>query len=104
MFTVYYNCNAKCVVLTPNYDKGTFTGITWQCIEFARRWLLNQMGVVYGDVDTAADIWKLDFVTRVADKQTFPFESSINASMTAPQVGDLLIYAKEFLNTRYHTN
>lgn len=97
--TAYSNCNAQCVVRSPNYDQGTYTGIKWQCVEFARRWLLTQTGVVYGDVDTASDIWKLTTVTRPADNHTLPFETYTNGSHTAPQVGDLLIYAKEFLNT-----
>ncbi len=97
--TAYSNCNAKCVILEPNREKDTYTGLKWQCVEFARRWLLNQTGVVYGDVDTAADIWKLHTVTRVSDGTPLPFESHLNGAPTVPQVGDLLIYAKEYLNT-----
>lgn len=95
----YSNCNAKCVIFEPNKEKGTYTGIKWQCVEFARRWLLNQTGTVYGDVDTAADIWKLNTVTRISNSTPLPFDSYPNGATTVPQVGDLLIYAKEYLNT-----
>jgi glutathionylspermidine amidase/synthetase len=98
--TAYSNCNAKCVVVSPNKENGTYTGIKWQCVEFARRWLLDNQGVVYGDVDTAADIWnKIQSVTRVADNRQFPLQPYLNGSPEPPQVGDLLIYAKEYLNT-----
>ena len=98
--TAYSNCNADCVIFTPNIEDGTYTGIKWQCVEFARRWLLDNMGVVYGDVDTASDIWnKIEFVTRVADHHSIPLRAFENGSLEAPRVGDLLIYAKEYLNT-----
>lgn len=96
----YSNCNAKCVVFAPNKENDVYTGIRWQCVEFARRWLLDNKGVVYGDVDTAADIWtKIEVVTRVSDGRQFPLQPHLNGSPEPPQVGDLLIYAKEYLNT-----
>ena len=99
----YSNCNAGCVVFSPNFfpDKksGTYTGIKWQCVEYARRWLLINKGVVYGDVDIAADIWGLDFVTRVKDKTKFKLLSFVNGDTNQPKVGDLLIYAKAYLKT-----
>ena len=96
----YSNCNAQCVVREPYYRKGTYTGIKWQCVEFARRWLLTNQGVVYGDVDIAADIWdKITVVTRVADGKKLELESYPNGSTQAPQKGDLLIYAQAYLHT-----
>jgi len=99
----YSNCNAGCVVFSPNFypDKkhGTYTGIKWQCVEYARRWLLINKGVVYGDVDIAADIWGLDFVTRVKDKTNFKLLGFANGDSSPPKVGDLLIYAKAYLKT-----
>ena len=96
----YSNCNAQCVVQEPYYQQGTYTGIKWQCVEFARRWLLTNQGVVYGDVDIATDIWdKITLVTRVADGKKLKLESYQNGSTQAPQVGDLLIYAQAYLHT-----
>lgn len=95
----YSNCNANCVVFSPNLATGTYTGIKWQCVEYARRWLLVNKGVVYGDVDIAADIWALDYVTRVKDKTKLMMSSYVNGNETKPEVGDLLIYAKAYLKT-----
>ena len=95
----YSNCNASCVVFSPNKIDGTFTGIQWQCVEYARRWLLINKGVVYGDVDIAADIWGLDVVTRVKDKTELKMLTYPNGNEKQPEVGDLLIYAKAYLKT-----
>lgn len=95
----YSNCNAGCVVMAPNKENGTYTGIKWQCVEYARRWLLVNKGVVYGDVDVAADIWGLDSVTRVKDKTEIKMISYPNGNEKPPEVGDLLIYAKAYLKT-----
>ena len=95
----YSNCNAGCVVFSPNKVDGTYTGIKWQCVEYARRWLLKNKGVVYGDVDIAADIWGLDTVTRVKDKTKFKMLTYPNGNEKKPEVGDLLIYAKAYLKT-----
>jgi len=96
----YSNCQSDCVNPQSNHWKGTYTGIKWQCVEYARRWLLVKKGAVYGDVDVAADIWnKIDHLTQVATNRTIPLESYLNGSEQAPQVGDLLIYARAFHDT-----
>lgn len=96
----FSNCNSRCVIYEPNYLEGTYTGIKWQCVEYARRWLLVNRNAVYGDVDIAADIWdKIDHLTEIATNKKLPLESHLNGSKQPPQVGDLLVYAKEFHNT-----
>jgi glutathionylspermidine amidase/synthetase len=96
----FSNCNAGCLVREPNTWQGTFTGIKWQCVEFARRWLLVNRGVVFGDVGYAIDIWNsIEHYTRVADGVALPVSSHLNGSDVAPQVGDLLVYAKVLFGT-----
>ncbi len=96
----YSNCQSGCVIFEPNKWKGTYTGIKWQCVEYARRWLLVNTGAVYGDVDIAADIWdKIDHLTTVNSGKSIPLESRLNGSTQPPEVGDLLIYAKAFNGT-----
>ena len=93
--TAYSNCASGCVVFQPNHHEGTYTGIKWQCVEYARRWLLANKGVVYGDVDYAIDIWdKIDHYRHVATDRKIPVSNFPNGSGMPPQVGDLLIYAK----------
>ncbi len=96
----YSNCNAACVVFEPSKVNGTYTGIKWQCVEYARRWLLVHDGVVYGDVDVAADLWnKVDHVSSVPAGKESRLETFVNGSASAPQAGDLLIYGREYLGT-----
>jgi CHAP domain len=96
----YSNCSAGCVVFVPNTEQGVYTGIRWQCVEFARRWLLQHQGAVYGDVDVAADIWdRIDHLDRIADRQALPLTAYPNGSRQAPAVGDLLVYARAYLGT-----
>jgi glutathionylspermidine amidase/synthetase len=96
----YSNCSNGCVIFEPNKYDGTYTGIKWQCVEFARRWLLANHGVVYGDVDYAIDIWdKIKFYTYVSNQEKLPVSSQVNGSKQPPVVGDLFIYAKVLLGT-----
>ena len=95
----YSNCNSDCVIFEPNHLHKVYTGIKWQCVEYARRWLLNEQGVVFGDVDIAADIWEIADVNNPHSKQSLKFDSIVNGAATLPQRGDLLIYGKEYLGT-----
>lgn len=96
----YSNCSSKCVIFDPNKVKGTYTGIKWQCVEYARRWLLVNKGAVYGDVDIASDIWdKITFLTEVKTKKKIPLKSYLNGAKQSPKIGDMLIYARAFNET-----
>ncbi|MGD2053656.1 MAG: CHAP domain-containing protein [Gammaproteobacteria bacterium] len=96
----YSNCRPECKSYVPNKWKGTFTGVKWQCVEYARRWLLINKGAVYGEVDTAADIWnKVDHLTHVATRTKLPLEAHVNGAKIPPQPGDLLVYARAFYDT-----
>ena len=57
------------------------TGMKWQCVEFARRWLLKVKNIELPQVDFAYELWKLGERT------------------TTPLPGNLLIYSKEYLGT-----
>lgn len=96
----YSNCQSECVTYHPNRLNGVYTGVKWQCVEFARRWLLVNRNAVYGEVEVAVDIWnKINHITHVATQKKIPLESRLNGSTQAPQVGDLLIYAEVFHET-----
>jgi hypothetical protein len=96
----YSNCRSGCVNPEHNTLKHTYTGIKWQCVEYARRWLLANKGAVYGDVNTAADIWnEINYLTDVSSNRSLPLESRANGSANPPQTGDLLVYASAFHGT-----
>ena len=95
----FSNCQSSCVVFDPNQENGIYSGIKWQCVEFTRRWLIRNRGLTFGDVDVAADMWKLNSLTRLSDLSLVPLETFVNGAKTAPKRGDLIIYAKEYLGT-----
>ena len=88
--TSYATGEAACVVC-----RGVRLGIIAQCVEFARRWLYVNKGVVFSDVRAAADIWSCHFVTDVeVPGMRHPFQNIPNGSYVLPQMGDLIIYDK----------
>ena len=76
-----------------HYVHGIFTGYRWQCVEFARRWLLLRKTCTFRSVRTAADVWhKLSQIERVTDGKQFPLILRPNGSSVAPKKDSLLIY------------
>jgi len=53
-----------------NYYDGVFTGAKWQCVEYARRWLLLTRGYTFADIPMAYHILELDHVTVQRGKET----------------------------------
>lgn len=75
-----------------NFDEGLYTGFKWQCVEYARRWLLERKGLVLPDVPWAAHIFSM---TEVADAVTAAPVSMVavkNGGSVAPTADTLLIY------------
>jgi len=68
------------------------TGIKFQCVEFARRWLLIYRDMLFDNVDNAINIWNLNTITRITDNKRFSFASVLHDGSTLPDVGSLLIY------------
>ena len=95
----YSNCQSSCVVFEPNHDQGTYTGIKWQCVEYARRWLMQQRGLSFGDVDVAADIWALKSLQRLSDQTEVLLKAFENGAQQRPRRGDMLVYGREYLGT-----
>ena len=77
-----------------NYIDGVYTGYKWQCVEFARRWLLLNKGYVFDDIAMAYDIFRLDHVTVVASGKKLPIYSFRNGAPRRPEPGAMLIWAE----------
>jgi hypothetical protein len=59
----YSNQQDKTNSLNSNYYNGIYTGQKWQCVEFARRYLIINEGITFSDVDSAFEIPKAQFKT-----------------------------------------
>lgn len=99
----FSNCRSECVKPVPNKISGkevgsnddVFTGITWQCVEYARRWWILERGIAFGSIDTADEIYSLKEAKRIKDGAKINLKQESNASSFAPEVGSLLIYKKQ---------
>jgi glutathionylspermidine amidase/synthetase len=96
----YSNCSSLCVSRDPNQINDTYTGMEWQCVEYARRWLFRTEGLVFESVDVAADIWDgITYLVDTSSKDKRNLRNLPNGSAESPRRGDLLIWSSEFLDT-----
>lgn len=59
----YSNQRDQTNSLDSNYYNGIYTGQKWQCVEFARRYLIIKEGITFSDVDSAFEIPQAQFKT-----------------------------------------
>lgn len=77
-----------------SYIGNEYMGHKWQCVEFARRFLFLNYGVVFTDVGMAWEIFSLRFLRQVVNDNILPLQAFANGSKRAPQAGALLIWQK----------
>ena len=70
------------------------SGMKWQCVEYARRWLMENRDIFFGDVEYATDIWSLSHGIDLLNhkKQIAVMQFPNGLSVEKPEVGDLVIY------------
>ena len=99
----YSNCQSLCIrnksFTLPKEETGlqenVYTGMSWQCVEYARRWLIKNKHIAFGSINYAYEIWDLPNITNLNDNKKIKFENFENGeSKNPPQVGDLIIYNK----------
>jgi len=76
-----------------NYINGIFTGIRWQCVEFARRYLIINYGLTFKQIENAHEIFKLiNFENLQTNNKFQPIYKHLNGCKILPKVGSLLIW------------
>jgi glutathionylspermidine amidase/synthetase len=75
-----------------SYYDGIYMGYKWQCVEFARRWLYINLGLIFNDVSMAYEIFKLRSIRDVINHTELPLHAFANGSLRHPQPGCLLIW------------
>lgn len=99
----YSNCSSDCVNRERNTESGTYTGLKWQCVEYARRWLFTEHRVVFGDVPYAYNIWNdisyYQSPSNIKKKRKITVKNYSNGSINDFKVGDLLIYNMDYKDT-----
>ncbi|EQC31036.1 hypothetical protein SDRG_11223 [Saprolegnia diclina VS20] len=92
-----YSCyNAACPKMARglvHFHNGVFTGLQWQCVELARRYLVVRSGVTFSSIRFAYEIFAptTAFAT-VADERPVAVDRCHNGAPTRPRVGSLLIW------------
>ena len=69
-----------------------YTGIKYQCVEFARRWLLESNGLEFHAVPFAYHIWKIMFLQRVTDGKATSIKAIPNGSKIPPIANSIIIW------------
>jgi len=102
----YSNCNDECinfddigVTLAKNetgFIDDVYAGVRWQCVEYARRYLITRRHVTFESIDAAYQIFNLSCLTDLTNARTFArflgFKNG--ATQTPPSIGDLVIFLK----------
>lgn len=70
-----------------SYIDDEYMGHKWQCVEFARRFLFLNYGVVFTDVGMAWEIFSLRFLREVVNDNILPLQAFPNGSPRAPGRG-----------------
>ena len=75
-----------------------YSGIKYQCVEFARRWLIVSLGISFGSIDYAFEIFSISkgIALEGGDAQVLAIN---NKNKNWPKVGDLLIWNRGYYGT-----
>jgi hypothetical protein len=93
----YSNRNSSSFNIGRHYIHGIYTGYQWQCVEYARRWLLLRKSCVFKDIPCACNIWgDVRYIERVTDGKQFRLRPVTNGSPEPPKKDSILIYRRSF--------
>ncbi|AUB84788.1 hypothetical protein THSYN_15060 [Candidatus Thiodictyon syntrophicum] len=77
----------------PQQPNLRYVGLIYQCVEYARRWWMKNLGIAFGDVPGAVDIIYLTTAEDIRTHQSIALARSINgAAQRPPRRGDLVVY------------
>jgi glutathionylspermidine amidase/synthetase len=68
----YSNKSSDFISDESNYHNGHFTGIKWQCVEYARRYLQTVFNVTFSQVESAYEIPNAIFTSLSDNKKINP--------------------------------
>ncbi|HEY5646828.1 MAG TPA: bifunctional glutathionylspermidine amidase/synthase [Pseudomonadales bacterium] len=77
-----------------SYLDGIYMGYKWQCVEFARRWMYLNRGLIFDDVAMAYEIFQLRSIRDVRNDRELPLRSFRNGSKRHPEPGCLVIWSE----------
>ena len=105
----YASMSIADVARMSSYRAGEYCGVRWQCVEYARRWLLHVHGITFASVGMAYEIFDLpEFYRPAATKGDPPAPISLKRFAdgtsedpdASPGVGDIVLWAPKGHFTR----
>ena len=90
-----YVCN-DVKSLQPNYYNNIFTGLKYQCVEFARRYLIITRGITFEEVDNAYQIFDIQNFINLKGYYIPTIKSKNIADL---KIGSLIIWSKTINHT-----
>jgi hypothetical protein len=87
----YSNKSSDFISDESNYYNGHFTGIKWQCVEYARRYLQTVFNITFSEVESAYEIPNAIFTTLTDNKLINPTITNTNYTSNS-----LIIWQKDY--------
>ena len=106
----FSNCNNSFKSDLNNFinykNENVFSGMQWQCVEYARRYLITRLGVTFSSVNGAEDVFALKTVESIQDGKKYKFKTYKNnfdcqRRNNMPKVNDVIIWARNKNDTPY---
>jgi len=80
----------------PQQEQLQYVGVTYQCVEYARKWWMKNLGLTFGSIDSAYEILYLTEGKNLRTQQAVPLARSLNGTaQRPPRRGDLVVYAPD---------
>ena len=80
------------------YFFGFYTGLTWECVEYARRYLILRYHITFPPIDNAYELFHMTYFITLTNK-VYPIQVYPNGSIVPPKKDSLLIWDKELNGT-----
>jgi glutathionylspermidine amidase/synthetase len=93
---ILYSSYNKKTNLEKNYIKinntNIFTGLKWQWVEFARRYLILKYNITFQEIDNAYQIFDLNNFNDITNNKLVKIKKCINGNYNIIKEGSLLIW------------
>jgi len=85
-----------------NFVGRIYTGVKWQCVEYARRWLILRRNLTFSEVNCAYDIWNLKSFKNLQNLSKCSIVKRANGSEQPPTQNSVLIWKRSRGNPYGH--
>lgn len=98
----FSNCHNNSLSIDLNYHADIVTGLKYQSVEYARRWLIQVKNLAFKSIPCASDIYHLNSFYDISSGESIPLYRIPNGSFCKPNEGSLLIYKRTKKNPIGH--